>query len=897
MKARRRVARVVMACVLIALTGCADREEGWNESLPPDMRVAILEQEIAQEDAVARKGGSILRDAFPTARQIHAEQLVTAGPALRQDGVVLVVPNIRALSPALWRTLTNHVSRGGRTLFWGLDPTKQSGDTAWPMLTPASEFYTTSAQVLEGVDGDLLSTRQTISLQGPFPRPRHRHERNGGAQRWIPLATARSAGEQLRGWPASLLIEASSNAPLRAWGWIGWDPDERFERVQKALLQQAASKLYRRQFLLSAGMDRFELAADEVIEFAATIAVSPPSAGPWRLVAELENEEGAVTRRLTETIAPATPISITSTSLSLGTVSQRPERQERPTLHIALVNATDGKTIDEIRQPLVLRLDAQPDRVGDDEQLGVRGPFFVIGRRNILMNGARYTALSSDPPSNSMNPDRFDLATFHQTLDLFRETGFNSIALRYTSPAQAPQLRLILDELRPMQAWTLLGIPAFSPWLPDWSAAKAQLDALRLTSGRHIFALAPGLLAPPSAGAEQERVDAAWWQWLTEQYGSVARAEQRLGIEGLALSPGSHWNADTNTPAAYRIAVRRFLEDFVGRHYADCRAFLNQYGWTGLFTAPSGTTLDPAAGAHQLDFLTLDGAALDEGNQARAELYAPYARAVSGNKPVVWANISAETTYPPTEKSLRQQADMIDGTLRAIMRSHASGIIAGGLIGGPSGTNAVDRGLANPDGTWRPAGETLRAQLQRWRHDPAAPPPWRGREVETVNVPDGLPGLWAQTRNSAEDALFTGSAEEVRPIGMDTRSTETSPVTLTGGEAEAPEPLRSFNAQWIPQPSFAPNRQRRGTTGQAIQLNIINTGLARWTPAALERAGGVWISATLAGRKPTLIPVRETASGAQTTIYWTPTDPGAWTLRALVQPHQPFGEILRVDVE
>lgn len=885
-------------CLLSFALSCSHREEGWMTTPLPDGAVTILQHGSAEQStAVRRAEDLILRTAFPNATGLLADQLVAAGPALRRDGTVLVVPRVREISPALWIALTNHVGRGGPVLFWGLDPASADSPATLALLRPETEFYTFTTRRLEGMFGGTFNNPGAVRMQSPFPRKDTAEEKNRHLQRWIPLAQAISPSKLVQGWPASLWVDASDSKLLRTWGWIGWDPTERAQRSQVALLQLAAARLFQRQFLMQGGFERYSFAPGDALNIPITIAAAPPSRGPWRVTAEMENEAGAVTRRLSDTIASAQPVSLVSTSLFLGTAPRRAQQEQKVTLHLTLLNATNNQLYAEIRQPVQLRAVPNATPSGSEERIGTRASLFTLDRRDVILAGADYAPLTAPFPQNGLNPHVFDPVLLKRDIALFRDAGFNVITVRYEAEEQAPQLLTLLDSLRDQHIWALLQMPALSPWNPDWASAKALLDKLQLSTNSRIFAISPESIAPPTPGAEQEPLNAGWTNWLEEQYGDLARAAEKIGLHGDIPAIHSWWDSDSRAPDAWRIAARRFLEDFAARHYDNCRAFLRAQGWSGMFTAPSGTTLDPAAGVFQLDFISLDGAALDREESERAAFYTVYARAVSDNKPVLWFNIASSMPYPPSSADLRRQALALDDSLRGIMRTYASGAIVGGFSGGPLGPNGSDRGLVNPDGAWRPSGDALRARMRDWRHAPNQPPPWRGKEVDTVNVTGGLLELWNKLSGEPNSAERSAIAEEFRPVGWNRYATETPLTGLSGTELDGPEPVQFFNATWVADSSTEPSRIARATLRQAKRLELTNTGLARWQAFREGETGSIWVTARRGDGRPVRIPILDTMPGARATISWTPTDKGIWTLRATLHPGVAFGETLRVKVE
>lgn len=876
---------LLLVAMGILLAGCAAHQEDWPASKEFGASVVVLERDDERAD-------NILREAFPKARRLHPSQLVTAGPALRQDGQVLVIAHPRDLPAATWAAVTNHIARGGRTLFWGQDPGSGPGNAELPMLRPPSEYFSFDARELRGLDQGLLQQRNPIRLQSPFPRPTGMGTPEPAAQRWIPLAAAGEIGEPPRGWPASLLIEAPRNASARIWGWIGWDPDPRFARIQRALLREAAGRLAQRHLLLKGGLDRASLDPGEPFNIRIDVAAAPADAGPWRVTAELENADGVVTRRAAETLSAGAPVSLVSTSLFLGTAPKRNPRAEWLRLRVMLNVPGETEPIDSITQLVNVRADTPAVRTETEERIGVRGANFIIGRRPVALIGAAYTPLAAPGPRNALDAEGFSPDQMDVEVNRLREAGFNIVSIRCTDPAQAPQARLLLDKLRDRQLWALVELPSLSPWAPDWTRAQAILSELRLATGHRVFAISTGPIAPPRPGQEADAALRAWRDWITEQYGSAAHATRALGVDPTFVAPSDWWIHDEQQPDALREAIRRFLADFAGRQYGACRALLASAGWNGLFTASSGFTLEPHAGAHQLDFLTLDGSLLETAEAGRAEFFTAYARAVSGGKPVLWQLRGPTVTYPPTAEQLRNQADAMEFSLRGMIRAHAGGVLAAGLIGGPTGPDAADVGLMNPSGAWRSAGDRFRTYAQDWRRSLGPPPPWRGREVDVGDIR----AAWASWRGRQSAELNFGEMEELRPAGWARRSDEAAPLGLGGALHMDPAPFLDLNAEWTTEtPDITTPRQTR--VRQPLRMELINTGLATWAPSITSRVGSVWVRAMGPGNRDVLLPVRETPPGARATITWTPADAGAWLLRPYCHPAGLFGQPLQFRVE
>ncbi len=893
---KRAIREWIGPCLLIPIIagGCAGGRDEWPETPPPPQPVTILETGPTAGDAQRAAGEAILAGAFPDALRLRAEQLVTAGPGLRQSGAVLVVPAPHALSQAHWQALTNHVARGGLALLWGRLAESEEGLVEADAL-PEPHAFPFSARVVCGLPAGRVQAAKPIPLQGSFPGPRQSPDPHG--YRWIPLAVAQDSDRTIRGWPAALHVHAPTGGPLRAWGWIGWDPDKSAARAQRSLLRQAATRLQRRQFLLQGGLDRHALQGGEPLAIRAAWASALPATGPWRVVAEIEDPGGRVTRRHAEVIAASRPARQFSSSFSLGTSARRPDADEHLLLRIGLSDAGGAAPFDELTQPIRVMAERTAGNVARDDAPGIRGVGFTRGRRPLVPIGARFGPIVITGASNPLSPGRYDPVLVERELALHEEAGFNLTAVTFTDPDQAPQLRMLLEEFRARQIRVLLEIPALSPWARDTARATGLLRALRLAPDDPVFAISTGLVTPPADADEEAVFQAAWARWVAGQYGSPVHAAAQLGCPPEAVTADSAWRAPSNLPDPARFAVRRFLADEAGRHFGACRRALAREGWTGFFTAGSGGALDPAAGAHQLDFVTLDAGALDPSNPARLAFHTAYARAVSGGKPVLWTGLAVPMPYPPAPAALSGQAGTIDRAMAALLRSQAAGVILGDLAGGPRGGADLDNGLVHPSGAWRESGQRAREQAQAWRREKIRPVPWRGREIEPGALAGGVDAAWDAWRERFCAEYAAGQIEELRPAGWGRLSAELPPAALGGGPRNEPAPLHYLNAEWTPLADTTPGAPARVRQREPVRLELINTGIATWSPSITGHVGGVWIRVTQHGGRGELLPLRETQPGARAHLLWTPADPGRCTLRPWLHPAGAFGQPFEIDVE
>lgn len=880
-----RLALSMLAAML--LIGCGAREEPWESDPPTDANsVAILE---VGNESLNADADAILREAFPNAVRLRAEQLVTAGPRMRQESTVLVVPSLASLTASHWAQLTNHIHRGGTVLFWGVDPGVPAAAVRLTMLRPASEYYEFSAREIRGLEGGMIQTIRPLRFQSSFPRARD------SRARWIPLAEAREPSGHPRGWPAAVLVEMPSNGPLQAWGWIGWAPNSSYANAQRVLLQRAARQLANRTFLLDAGLDRAALAPGDPIDPRVEL-VSTSTTTPLRLAVELEDADGVITRRFTETIAfptTRTPILQVSTTLVLGTAPRTITQSENVRLRFLLYDLARNLKLDEQVQRVRLMADTDASADAPDERLGVRGASFIIGRRPITLLGARFDPLLAGATGEALDIRQYDPALAARELDVFREAGFNLVEVGYTRTAQAPQLRHLLDLMRERQLWAIVQMPALSPWAPNFEEASDQLAMLRLSRGHRVFAVAVNLSYPERNPAADAGLQRAWVAWLEEQYGNLTHARESLGADPLDMLPAPDASQEADAPIAVRRAIARFFHDYLSRHLRHCRRALEHIPGGILLTALQADQYPIPPDLHHADFITRTlPARLTPFAPGEVEFRTAHARGISGGRPVLWRFGGIPLAYPIEPSEMQRATAAIQQLGGALACARAAGLLYGAVGGGPRPPDGCDAGLVNPDMTWRPIGDAWRASMHEWRRMPAMTPIWRGREADVWTEI-----AWTNWSERVASEAAVGLVEEMRPIGWgrETREIAVGGSGVTHGNSFG---LIDFvNAEWLAPATVPSGEPHRARVRNALPLVLLNTGAALWSPSVTGQVGAVWVRARSDSGRTQFLPVRETAPGTRASLVWTPADAGMWTLRAWLHPTGEFGEALRVWVE
>lgn len=821
--------------------------------------------------------------------------LVTLGPQLRRDVVVLVVPDIHMLEPAHWQALATHIRRGGRALFWGLHSSRgEQAPIEIAMLHPRTEYYDLSAGEIRGIDAGMTQRRRPLRFQSPFPLPESVAGEAG--IRWVPIAEAREPGGPVKGWPASAVILAATNAPVSAWAWIAWEPDRAFQEAQVALLRRAARFLMNTRFLLSAETRRAAWAPGDRIDLSLAVIGSAAETNVVRLNLEIENAKGSIERRwaqfLTVDGTLAAPARASALAY-LGDVPRAVGRDETWRIRIGLVDARNERVLDHLSIPMPLLIESDPESAFREARPGTRGTHFIFGRRPSIVAGAAF-----DPPFGSANlsalqPPRFRPDRAIYELDSISEIGLNLVSVRYSAIEEAPQVRFLLNELRKRRMWALVILPARLSWNVEAPTTAELLKALALPSDHNLLAVAVDVTPPlPSDEAACSRIRAAWARWLAEQADAISDEELKHALETdpvLCLRNATH-GIPAESEGALRL-VASFFRDAVGRGLRRIRLEAAQQAPGALFTALGVERYPAFAGLPYVDFVTLALPPWDMEHQAIFDFLTAYARGFSGGKPVMWRLESPATRYPPSPDALRASAQVLEESIRRLEKAHAAGVLFGPVFGAPRGSDAMDGGLLNPDGSWRPAGEIARARVNEWKRKTLTIPSFLARESDWL-----IPAAWREWESPQTQKSTPQEPLEIRPFnrGRSTRD------WIGGRRALTDEQKRMLRehlcADWISPMPPGDDAPLGAGLRRPVSLEVVNTGFASWTASVEGEPGSVWIRATHESGRVHLLPIRDTMPGSRAIAKWTPADPGDWTLRMWVPAYGEFGEALRVQV-
>lgn len=844
----------------------------------------------------------LARDVFPGAETYPA--LSRLGQA--EPSPVLVLVQASQLDPIQWPALAQSLEAGTPLLFWGRDPLQRltNPPPALTLVSPSHVRYESPALRLHGPEEEAIEFK--APAQGPFMPAARFLDRHGVAARWVPLAETEDASGPGRAWPAALWVEARPGAPVRSWGWVGLDVSSATAREVGDLLRTAVRHLQAGYYVLADQPWPATHAGGSQLEIPVRVVSRHPRVDGLRISAELVEEgENRSVRRVGE---PARE----QVTLSLGTLPKVPRGCRDYRLRVALEQA-DGRLADELEAAVRVLPTGVPDSA---DHIGVTGSGFTLGRRPLFILGASlavpagWLQTGAPPASVLLDPEIFDAETMRRELGRAQEAGLNVLYARLEHARQLPALRWLVEELRERGLWLYLGVAGLDPVHPDLESARVLLEQARLAQDPVLFAVEAGSIT--RLGGETERAvwDEAWRAWLVDQYGSVEQAVEVLGDPdwypaGQFSGPPDQALAGGAAPPAAVAAYRRFVADRISRELGAIRRLLNELGYRALVGArrtwggdPATLPIDPAAGALHLDFMVVEDEGLDRDEAVRgaASRVAAYARGMMQGKPVVWWHAGRDVGPAPDAGVLAGQRDATLAMLDEVLRSHAAGLVVDRLPGGWSPASGADRGFTHPDGRWRPAGDLLRRFNLRVRREAAPPPSWTDVTVDPDSDPRGWYGWLVAGSGGAP-------AEEIRPARFNRSSLELAAAEGVTAEDEPARPAPSWlNAEWgvIRSTNEAVARAGAGIRiprRMPLELEVWNSGAARWVNTQVRRPGSIWVRASQPALREVWLPVPDTAPGQRALVKWIPADAGAWELRLWSWEQGGFGELLRVKVQ
>jgi len=450
--------------------------------------------------------------------------------------------------------------------------------------------------------------------------------------------------------------------------------------------------------------------------------------------------------------------------------------------------------------------------------------------------------------------------------------------------------------------------------------------------------------------------DAAWEQWLIDQYGSIENAENDFGVPvdrteyGQIIAPP--FEQIVKAEGDWRIKVRaykRFTIDYVSRKYHDATEDMRATDPNHLITSRTGGILRCSIALNcavkHLDFTTPEG--WQAPNDPRGEYYA-YAiplvmKLFSGGKPTVWAEYGLSSceigwrnfiwdyeNLAPYEWGVKQQTQWYKQFFETHKDADINGTAPWWFPGGLRYSERSDCGFCNPDGTLRPCAEIYKELGKTFKepHEKYAPDYyvtidedvysatwarflWGEDKPEDAKKPRDLNGIRlteeirGEVLKAVKEAKDNGKKVGFCTPGTGTTSATMPMVAIGNVPLNGINPPRYLNAEFNFFEMETANGERvQVKNGSHIKTDVVrlranvgNTGEATWLKPNGDEKGGV----TLCADGPCTARAAITADTAfledAQTEWLTLSERGEYTLRMNATDVSPFGEIWRIILE
>lgn len=824
--------------------------------------------------------------------------------------------------PSQQTALSDYLERGSRLVLLGHDHAGAESDRA-ALRTIAGlidpPYKITNDHVRINHDGSTISL-PGLGVTSPSPPAPGYGGTRGRDIRWIPVAEVLGPNGAVAGWAASCTIKSQpAYQGFSIFGWIGIAPARHDMKELGPIVSALLTEATRHVYLYNYGLDRHAADSQSSLQINAEILDRRlHDKSPLRVVARWLNDGGMEIRR--HASQPMSPPFVPM-SLSIG-LAPEPGGQAAGNyaIEIMIRDRSDQITLDRAQQTLKIFPRDYPVPV---ERITVNGTQLMHGPKPMFMLGVNYWPRLGAPHAGSsanghwLAPEWFAPDVVRSDLDLLAAANMNAIAIEYTSIAQAPQLAFVLDELRQRGMWASVYVPALHPLDLHMEEALAMLQALRLERWPEVFAIemARGLSIP--SRTDMRRFDDSWADWLESHFSSVSEAEQKTGVSlwmerGRAVGPPDEQLARGPQHDRAIALYFTFLQDFASRRMGYVRHVLRAKGYDTLLTTrsaygmpgpASADALDISTGVLHVDFLSPEAWTIHPLEQTHNDgpSMAAYVRGVGGGKPVVWSAFGQDVGRDAAADSLSRQADVYRHMLDLFINEGSAGALAWWFPAGAPLVDGRDWGIMLPNGQWRPVEESIRAARTRLRQVRLIPP--RGERVATsINQ---SASQWRDAQISRR-GIFPGEppAKPITEWLLPGTGFDTGEILNERAEQNwsAIDGLHVLNAEWgsirIDQTSYErrPDSSVRSYAGRPLEMEIMNSGTARWIAANRTVNGAVSVRISQPGFPDEWISPGALERGGRSTLSWVPREPGVWEAQAFLAGYGKFGELLRLEI-
>ncbi len=716
--------------------------------------------------------------------------------------------------------------------------------------------------------------------------------------RWVPLLQVRGP-QGVAGTVATLMVHTSGPYAGGRWASFTAAEPEWYARADvKRYVVALARRMLRPAMFAEAGCRHYGLFPDEKPTFGVRL-VAPTPAG---LSAKIEVRKPGAAKPL---YARTVPLAARPGG-AVGTVRWEPAALRATRYLISATLTEKGRQVDRIEHELTVRRPGS----GPKEWVTVRNGRFMIGDRIWRPHAVNYMPSSGLAAEDGhyferwLSEESYDPVVIERDLSRVKAIGFDSVSVFiYT---ESTHNRNLVDLLNRCDAHGLRVNLSLRPGTPldfEWPAIGEIIKANRLADDPTVFAY--DLAWEPAWGYrdQRRRWDGEWEEWIRQRYGSIEAAERDWGApvpreDGKVAGP-----ADADVTAQSRIprvvaAYRRFQDDFLSRKHMEARQKIRTLDQRHLLSFRMSIAGDPTCGptimpydftglARSMDFMSPEGyGRIGERDKVRPGWFtAAYSRMVAPDRPVLWAEFGYTLwnrgERPDPDPSLGfadafDRRNYLPATIAFTERyyrefyemaldSQADGTVCWWYPGGFRFGENSDFGIINPDGTWRGITRIINEYARKFAAplEPRAPDAWI--TVDRDRHPDGIFGIYNETRDEFWRLADSGKFPGLRTDGDELNSAEAPLVGIGGVPFTGSNPVRHLNAEfesvevryadgnWTPVPYEGGTVRVAADDPIRIRLVAGNNGTATWL--AREGTGQVLAIAYRDGALVAVMPI------------------------------------------
>ncbi|MBP5274650.1 MAG: hypothetical protein ILO36_06930, partial [Abditibacteriota bacterium] len=349
--------------------------------------------------------------------------------------------------------------------------------------------------------------------------------------------------------------------------------------------------------------------------------------------------------------------------------------------------------------------------------------------------------------------------------------------------------------------------------------------------------------------------DGDWERWITEQYGSIARAETLWGTpvprdeNGSVIGVSDEMLRDYSDKYVKMVsAYRRFIDDHVARLFLDTYSYWREQDPNHLISfrmSMSGSAHDKSgikpddfcydfqSLAPAVSFMAPEGYALqnnDSDSMLQAGFANAYAMFAKPDAPVVWKELGRHmwsgSNFNVKPVFQEEQRDYYAKTLEKMFRAYTSGVYCWFFPGGHRLGENSDYGIIDPDGSDRLCTAVLRKYAPMFINQDFMPALEKVFTIDRDASARGIHGIFEdllpKLREADENGESYGFKTKAAALpGLIKFADDLTEETLSGVPGPD-QPLKYLNAI-----VKSVKKVRRGARTM-LQATVINTGHSDW---------------------------------------------------------------------